>query len=877
MSTPVFRVGPRGRGAHRDIGAALAAAPAGAEILVAPGEYEERLRLERRVVLRPENGAGTVVLRPPAGVALTVAAPGCVVRGLVLHGADPAEPVVRVEDAAGLTLDACELDRGRVDVLGSAKASGNARNATLTLADTLDADLGDPTGGGVLLIRRTRLRGARHAAVVLDGDARARVEDTTLETIDGVGVVLSGHAVLIADRLRVRETSGSALRVRGDARLLARDSTLDGAGRNGVLVEERGEVCLDDCRVRDVGRSGVQAEHEARVHLDDCRITDAKGSAVAVGGTAHLTAHGCRIAGPAANGVVALGESEVTVTASLITRTGFTAVHLGANARARIGGCRLDGSEEHGFAVVGSADAEIVDTTVTGASMCGVHVADQATLSMRAGRIEGGETGVRLRSSTACELRECVVSGQRRTGVEIGTDAVAALYATRIAETGSAGVSVDAGARLRMDGGGIFAVGGSGLVVGRGAEPTVRGIRVDGTAKNGILFGEGARGVIEHSDLSACAYPALHIGRDAEPHFVGCRVFDCAQDVGHSEGARPVFEECVSVRVAAPSLPTLSEASTRTPRQPAAPPGVAAGVASAGGPPTVAAPVSADLAESGEAPPPPETLEDLLAELAELVGLGGVKRDVGGMVKLMQTVRMRQEAGLPAPPLSRHLVFAGNPGTGKTTIARLYGRLLKALGLLERGHLVEVDRSSLVGEYVGHTGPKTTESFNRARGGVLFIDEAYALVPAGVANDFGGEAVATLVKLMEDHRDEVVVIVAGYPGEMERFIASNPGLSSRFTRSLLFDDYSADDLVRIVEHHAGLHRYELSVPARKALGELFTAMPRGAQFGNGRTARQVFQQMTERQAMRMAEIDTPDERQLVVLDEMDLPRLVGSD
>ncbi|MFE2950207.1 AAA family ATPase, partial [Embleya sp. NPDC059267] len=289
------------------------------------------------------------------------------------------------------------------------------------------------------------------------------------------------------------------------------------------------------------------------------------------------------------------------------------------------------------------------------------------------------------------------------------------------------------------------------------------------------------------------------------------------------------------------------------------------------------APVSVDLAELGEAPPPPETLDDLLAELDELVGLGGVKRDVGGMVKLMQTVRMRQEAGLPAPPLSRHLVFAGNPGTGKTTIARLYGRLLKALGLLERGHLVEVDRSALVGEYVGHTGPKTTESFNRARGGVLFIDEAYALVPAGVANDFGGEAVATLVKLMEDHRDEVVVIVAGYPGEMERFIASNPGLSSRFTRSLLFDDYSADDLVRIVEHHASRHRYELGVPARKALGELFAAMPRGAQFGNGRTARQVFQQMTERQAMRMAEIDTPDARQLVLLDEVDLPQPVGSD
>ncbi|MFI1380142.1 right-handed parallel beta-helix repeat-containing protein [Embleya sp. NPDC020886] len=874
MSTAAIHVDPTSRRSRRTIAAALAGAPAGAEILIAPGEYTENLRLERRVILRPEHGEGTVVLRAPAGVALTVAAPDCLVRGLVLRGADPAEPVVRVEDAAGLTLDGCELDRGRVDVVGSATAAGAARNAALGFADTLAADLGDPTGGGVLLLRRSRLHGARHGALVLAGDARARVEDTDVETIDGIGVALSDHAVLIADRLRVCDTSGSALRVRGDARLSARDSTLDRAGRNGVLVEERGELRLDDCRIREAGRSGVQADHEARVHLVDCRITDAKGSAIAGGGAARLTAHGCRIDSPAGNGVVALGVSEVTMTATLVARTGFTAVHLGENARARIGGCRLDGSDEHGLAVVAHAEAEVLDSTVGGADMCGVHVADEARLTMRASRVEGGETGVRLRSSAECELRECVVSGQRRTGVEIGTDAVAALYATRIAETGSAGVSVDSGARLRMDGGGIFAVGGSGLVVGQGAEPTVRGIRVDGTGKNGILFGAGARGVIEHSDLSACAYPALHIGRDAEPRFVGCRVFDCARDVGYAEGARAVFEECVSVRVVASSLPDQSPGSPRSPREPAAPGG---GLAPAGASAAAPAPVSVDLAELGEAPPPPETLDDLLAELDELVGLGGVKRDVGGMVKLMQTVRMRQEAGLPAPPLSRHLVFAGNPGTGKTTIARLYGRLLKALGLLERGHLVEVDRSALVGEYVGHTGPKTTESFNRARGGVLFIDEAYALVPAGVANDFGGEAVATLVKLMEDHRDEVVVIVAGYPGEMERFIASNPGLSSRFTRSLLFDDYSADDLVRIVEHHASRHRYELGVPARKALGELFAAMPRGAQFGNGRTARQVFQQMTERQAMRMAEIDTPDARQLVLLDEVDLPQPVGSD
>ncbi|EFC86433.1 AAA family ATPase, partial [Parafrankia sp. EUN1f] len=266
-----------------------------------------------------------------------------------------------------------------------------------------------------------------------------------------------------------------------------------------------------------------------------------------------------------------------------------------------------------------------------------------------------------------------------------------------------------------------------------------------------------------------------------------------------------------------------------------------------------------------------ESLEDLLAELAGLVGLERVKKDVGAQVKLMQTVRRRQEAGLPAPPLSRHLVFAGNPGTGKTTVARLYGRLLAALGILEHGHLVETDRSDMVGEYVGHTAPKTQAVFRRALGGVLFIDEAYSLVPHGLGNDFGQEAIATLVKLMEDHRDRVVVIVAGYPAEMGRFVASNPGLASRFSRTLTFEDYSSTELTGIVASQCRQHEYQLPEPTVAALDAYFEVLPRNRGFGNGRLARQVFQRMTENQAQRVAELATPTTDDLLRLDPMDLP------
>ncbi|WP_405746162.1 right-handed parallel beta-helix repeat-containing protein [Streptomyces sp. NBC_01525] len=883
MTNPVYRVAARGRGAHRTISDAVAAVPAGAVIAVAPGTYPENVRLERRVVLVPEQGPGTVEIRPAHGPALSVAAPDCAVRQLTLQGTDPAEALVRVEDAAGLVLEECALSHGRIEVLGRPDAPDApdapeaaelpeeaARLAALHGALTADLveDLQDPTTGGVLLLRRTRLHGARHAALHVSGDGRARIEDSTITSVDGIGVVLSGTARVVADGLRITGSSGSALRARGATRLAVRAARLTGPGRHGLLAQDTAQVLLDDCVVEGAAGSGAQAEHEARVDMTGCRIVSPGGSGLVTGGAAQLTARDCRVVTPAANGALALGDSTLALADCSVSGSGFSALHLGERASGELTGCRVTGSEEHALVVTDEARVRAEDTALSDAAMCGVQVAVAGAVTLTGCRVTGGESGVRLLSTEESELAESTVAGQRKAGVELGPGARARLTGTRIADVGSAGVTVAGGARLRMDGGGVFRAGGTALVLWKDTDCAVRGVRVDTAGKNGILVGDDASGTFEYCDIRATAFPALHIGERAEPRFVRCRVFDCAQDLGTAKDAAPVFEDCTAHGVEQSVLPT----ATATGPGPAAParPGASgqpSGPSSDAGTPDE----TEELADEGAPEAEPESLEDLLTELGELVGLERVKRDVGGMVKLMQTVRRRREAGLPAPPLSRHLVFAGNPGTGKTTVARLYGRLLKALGLLAVGHLVEVDRSALVGEYVGHTGPKTTEAFNRARGGVLFIDEAYSLAPAIAGNDFGTEAIATLVKLMEDQRDEVIVIAAGYPDDMDRFIGSNPGLSSRFSRTLLFEDYSSDELVHIVEHHAERHAYKLTGEAREALSGHFAAIPRTVRFGNGRTARQVFQEMTERQAMRVSELDAPDADVLMQLSPLDLP------
>jgi hypothetical protein len=272
---------------------------------------------------------------------------------------------------------------------------------------------------------------------------------------------------------------------------------------------------------------------------------------------------------------------------------------------------------------------------------------------------------------------------------------------------------------------------------------------------------------------------------------------------------------------------------------------------------------------------PAETLETLQAKLHRLVGLREVKERVDTLVNVIRVRQLRQQHDLPVPPISLHMVFTGNPGTGKTTVARLMAGILRALGVVSKGQLVEVDRADLVAGYVGQTSLKVNEQVEAALGGVLFIDEAYALVAGRGENDFGYEALDVLVKAMEDHRDDFIVIVAGYPDKMREFIDSNPGLRSRFANYVEFEDYSAEELLLILERMIEDHGYSLGDAARTRARQLFASLVdhKSASFANARDVRNMFEHALSSHANRLAKVPQPSKDELMSLEAEDLAHI----
>lgn len=811
------------------LGAALARVGPGAVISVRPGRYEESLVISRVVTIVAEEGPGTVELVLPRGGALTVAAEAAKLSGLIVRGQDEELPALDVARGQ-VALERCEI-------IGAGWTAVLAR------------------GHGSLAMRDCRVVNPAGAGIVDTAAARSVIEDCVVEHLGTSGLVISEDADPWIRRCVIRDARGNGVLANGTGRGTVEDCTVSATDKPGIALEQASATRVLRTVVRDAA-VGAYVATTGRAVLEDC-------------GFQHIAGHG----------IVVDEGSDPRLARCSTERTGGNGIRVTGRARGLFEECVVTAGGDAGVWVGGFAGPGFDRLTVRGGEGVGIELTEECVAEFDRPDVRdmrGG--GVLIRDGANPLLRRAAVSAVGGHGVEVSGEGRGRIEESEISDAGRAG--------LRVTGGGDPFVG---RTVVRAAKDAAVSVGADGrcTVRDGELTGSGREGVlIEHGGALAASRVRIHgngaagvvVAAGGRATLGGCEVADNAGDGIRVDSTEAVGVTGCTVRDNrgaglrgprdAPRLAVDDLVSRSNAR-----PDVWAGADNG---PLAAAPV-ADADERGAVPGGEAGQQGPLGELQALVGLEAVKEQVLTLVNLNRLVRRRLEAGLPAPSTARHLVFAGPPGTGKTTVARLYGAILADLGVLRSGHLVEVSRADLVAQIVGGTAIKTTEMFQKALGGVLFIDEAYTLTQDGTGTgpDFGQEAVDTLVKLMEDHRDDVVVVAAGYGPQMQRFLGSNAGLSSRFSRTVEFANYSVQELVTIVRTMCAAHHYTLTERTVHVLEGHFEDMPRGETFGNGRAARKVFEEMVDRQALRLATVAEVNEDALTLLLPQDVSERAG--
>ncbi|GAA3785560.1 right-handed parallel beta-helix repeat-containing protein [Streptomyces phyllanthi] len=731
--------------------------------------------------------------------------------------------------------------------------------------------------------------------------ASAVVQDLHVEGQDSTAPALlveEGVPELLDVRIVTRSSAG--IEVRGDARPTVRRCTVDNPAGIGIAVVDGGSGVFEECEVVAAGQAAVAVRGGAHPRFERCRVHHASGVGLsATGENSSLEAVGCEVYEVRGSGVQITGRATAHLTDCDVHRTSADGVTMDTDAVLTLADCRIHDIPENAVDLRSRSVLTLTRTTVrrfgrnglsvwdpgtrVDANQCeifdstgdypAVWVSDGATAVLESCRVHDVPDALFvLDRGSRADVVDSDLSQVRNTAVSVSDGATAQLDDCRIRDAAT-------GAWFRDHGSGGTLTGctvedtQTGVIVTKGADPTIERCTVTSPTEAGFYVSAEGRGSFLGCRVTGSGGYGFHVIDGCRTTLRKCRTERCARggyefsDGGPGDtGGGPVIEDCTSDESAGVRPPAARETLLQTTSQSS--PGLLGSI-----PGQRATEQEPFVTAAPEPEQPARTSQAVLGELDALVGLESVKREVRALTDMIEVGRRRRQAGLKAASVRRHLVFTGSPGTGKTTVARLYGEILASLGVLEKGHLVEVSRVDLVGEHIGSTAIRTQEAFDRARGGVLFIDEAYALSPEDSGRDFGREAIDTLVKLMEDHREAVVVIVAGYTAEMERFLSVNPGVASRFSRTIRFGDYGPEELLRIVEQQAEEHEYRLAPGTTEALLKYFTAIPKGPAFGNGRTARQTFEAMVERHAGRVAQFTEPNTDDLTLLYSEDLPEL----
>ncbi len=801
-------VSQRGRGYGRIVDAVAAAAPH-QTIRVAPGVYRELIDLSRPVTIIGEQGATIDV---GEGNPLGVAGTSVTVTGLTLRTGSSSDLAVVVYDGAKLRLDNCSVVGLQV---AAARVTNHSELEAHHCTFTATAAVGVRIDGRSLAhFSSCRIYGCGESGIVAH-ESEVRLESVRIERCASNAIYLTSRSVGTVTQSTLEAVAGyPVVACEGASRLTMAETAVRGARSEGLHVAEGSDLIVSDSTINNVGTWAIAVSVDSRATVERVGIENCGDGILIDRSRATLSDVNVR---DVRTSLMASEAATVQGERLDFGRVSGTAAYIEQRSRVRLSAVKIADVDSLGI-LVDDATVEVDEIHVSAPNASSNLILAQAgaTVRVRNARVtaSGALPSVATRTGGSLTLTGGTLGGPMGSSAALVVDQGHLRADGLTITSGMIGVHVegDGGVAQLKDCVIEKTIVGLASVTGQieASRTTIR--NTTGTA---VVVGEAGRAVLNEVLIEDC-----------EGHFEL-----------HPEGVCIV--DGVPRRVAA----------------------AAAGAA----PPPVRGRVESS------ATPDASALARHRAELDSLVGLETVKREIDDLLNLVEFERRQREAGVQVPPVGRHVVFAGPPGTGKTTVARLWGQILAASGLLRSGHLVETDRAGLVAGYIGQTATKTTEKFNEALGGVLFIDEAYSLVQkGGLHEDFGMEAINALVKLMDDHRDDVAVIVAGYAAQMERFLDSNPGLRSRFPTIVHFGGYTVDELAEVFRRMAAKHGLTVGPGTLEAVRRHYAALDRGASFGNGRDVRNLLELARKHMARRLTAVEAPTAAQLTEILPVDL-------
>ncbi|SEM85546.1 right-handed parallel beta-helix repeat-containing protein [Lihuaxuella thermophila] len=653
----------------------------------------------------------------------------------------------------------------------------------------------------------------------------------------------------------------------------------------GILIYSEGNPVIKDCKIYNSEHNGVWVREKGRGTIENCEIYGNKFPNITITSEGNPVIKGCKIYNSEQNGVWVYDQGRGTIEDCEIYSNKYPNIGITREGNPVIKGCKIYNCEQNGIWVKEKGRGTIDNCEIYGSKYPNIAIASEGNPVITGCKIYKSEqNGVWVHKKGRGTIEKCEIFGNRQPNIHIESEGNPVIKGCKIYKSEQNGVWVHENGFGTIENCQIYRNGYPNIAIKSEGNPVIKGCKIHNSEQNGVWVYDQGRGTIEDCEIYSNKYPNIAITGEGNPVFRDCKIYNNSHyGVWVKDKGRGTVESCeiysnnvANIMIESEGNPVIRGCEIRNSEQN----GVWAlnkghgtienckiygnsnrdilisedshtKVLNEAGPREE----KSEKAKPDRSSQASSELTEVLAELDSLIGMENVKEQIRKTIEYIQFNQELAKFGIESENLKlavSHTVLYGNPGTGKTTLAKLLGKLYRAMGLLSSGHVVQVNREKLVAEYIGQTAPKTKAKIDEAIGGVLFIDEAYELTNKGLKNDFGPEAIAVLLEEMENKKGEFMVVVAGYTQEMARFLEANPGLKSRFTQYFHLQDYTPKEMVEIARKMVRDQKRQLSQDAEEALAEEFTRLwrKRDRFFANARTVRTYVEAMLQAQAQR---------------------------